>query len=201
MAIERKGEQSVRNASKDGTFALLKVSVLTCALLLPTLGESQQSQPPSNGTAQSALPSMPHMYWHFLVYQNHLDTVAAAQAAQGNDASFLRNHFQLKLGFSDAGFAPIRTSSARLTAEVQALDAEAAAIRAAGQSPTSTAQLKALAAAREADINAEVAFLQQTLSPAQVTAFEAFLTQLFSTKSIVQLRNPAAGQPTSTGVQ
>jgi hypothetical protein len=89
-------------------------------------------------------------------------------------------------------YAPVRTSSGRLTGEVKGLDAQAIAIRTAGASSSNQGQLKALTAQREADIAAEIFYLRQTLPPAKIKIFEAFLTQFFS---------PANGSlrpPTST---
>lgn len=183
--------------------ALLSAMLLTCTIAHQAVGQSTpaQQQQSSSGLSQPASLSLPHLYWHFLIYQNHLDREAAAQAAIGKDGSWLRNHFQQKLEYSDADFAAIRTSSARLTAEVNALNAQAAAIMAAGHSSTSIAQLKALTATREADINAEVAYLRQTLSPEKIAKFEALLVQLFSTKNVVLKPNPSSGQSTPTAVQ
>lgn len=163
---------------------LLGSILLACALLHPATGQSQQTQQ----------PSLAHLYWYFLSYQNHLDRVAAAQEAQGKDGTLLSGIMQVRLGFSDADFAYIRTSSVRLTAEVQALNVQAAAIQAGGATSTSQAQLSALTTQREADISAEISYLQQNLSSAKITTLENFLYQLFS------LPNPA-GQSSSTAVQ
>ena len=168
---------------------LLSILLLTCALMHSVVGQSQQS---SSGSSQPV--SLAHLYWHFLTYQNHLDTVAAAQAAQGINGTSLNGIMQARLGFPDADFAFVRTSSVRLTAEVQALNAQAAAVQAGGTTSTSQAQLSALTTQREADINAEISYLQQNLSPAEVTSLESFLYQLFS------LPNPA-GQSSSTAAQ
>ncbi|HLJ29311.1 MAG TPA: hypothetical protein VKY85_21570 [Candidatus Angelobacter sp.] len=73
-------------------------------------------------------PSVPHLYWHFLMYQNHLDRAAAAHEKQGKDGSWLRNHFQQRLGFTDEQFAPVRTAAQRLAPEITAIKAKAVAI-------------------------------------------------------------------------
>jgi hypothetical protein len=178
---------------------LLRAVLLTCALLHQAMGQSPQTQQTSNVSPQPV--SLAHLYWHFLVYQNYLDTKAAKQEAQGKDSSWLRNHLQARLGFSDADFAPIRTSSVRLTAEVKALDAQAAAIKAAGTLSASHTQLKALTAQREADINAEIAFLKLTLSPGKIAALETFLKQYFSPKNMVIPSSSTTGQPAPSAVQ
>jgi hypothetical protein len=142
-----------------------------------------------------------HLYWHFLVHQNQLDKKAAELEAQGKDGKWLRNHLQQNLGFSDAEFAQIRTSSVRLTAEVKNFDGQAAAIRAAGISPASREQLKDLTAQREAAIKTEITYLKQTLPPDKVAAFEVFLTQFFSPKNIVIKAPSSTGQSAPAAVQ
>jgi len=142
-----------------------------------------------------------HLYWHFLIYQNHLDASAVKEEAQGRDGIWLRNHHQVSLGFSDSDYAVIRTSSKRLTAEVETLDAQAAAIRAAGPTASSSAQLKALAAQREEFINAEITYLKQTLSPDKIQAFETYIKQFFSPKKIVIQPSPSIAQPAPATVQ
>jgi hypothetical protein len=144
---------------------------------------TQQTQP-RRGTAQLKPLSLSHLYWHFLVYQNHLDTKAAERNSQGQDGSVLRDFLQKKSGLSDADYAPVRASSVRLTAKVKHLDAQAKVIR-TSESPSKSDQLKALNDQRETAINSEIAFLKQNLSPDKIKAFEAFLTQFFSpTKSL-----------------
>ena len=183
------------------TFTVLIV-LLACASPNRIEGQVAPAQRPPVLTNRSLQPlSLPHLYWHFLVYQNHLDSKAAAITVEGQDGNGMRNLLQKKLGFSDADFAPIRTSSARLTAEVQALDAQAVAIRAAGPSSTSFDQLHALTGQRETEINAEISYLKQNLSPGKMHALEAFLTTFFSPNNAV-LRPTASVVPLGpAGVQ
>jgi hypothetical protein len=54
---------------------------------------------------------------------------------------------------------------------------------------------------REANINTEVTYLKQTLPPAKVKAFEAFLTQFFSPANASPRPPVAAGQQAPAGVQ
>ena len=162
---------------------------------------SAQQPQTSNGSSQPKPVPIEHLYWHFLVHQNHLEARAASEEAQGKDGKWLRNHHQASLGFSDADYAAIRTSSARLTAEVDALDKQAAAIIAVGPSASSSAQLKALAAQREADISAEITYLKQTLSPAKIQSLESYMRQFFSPKKIVIQTSPSTGQPAPATVQ
>jgi hypothetical protein len=174
--------------------------VLMCTWLHTAAAQSipAQQQAPS-GLFQPRPVSLAHLYWHFLVYQNHLDAMAADEEAHGKNGTWMRSHLQTRLGLSDAEFAHVRISSARLTAKVKDLDAQAAAIRAGGLTSTSYDQLKALTDQREAAIHAEIVFLKQTLSPAQIAALESFLTQFFSPKyASLQTSSqpaPAAVQP------
>jgi hypothetical protein len=173
-----------------------------CAQFRPVMGQTTPTQQqPSRKPLQVRPVSLAHLYWHFLVYQNHLDTKAAATTVGGRDGTGMRNLLQKQLGCSDADFAPIRTSSARLTAEVQALDAQAATIRAAGPSSTSFDQLHALTVQREADINAEISYLKQNLSPGRINALEAFLTKFFSPNNAVPLPPSSVGALGPAGVQ
>jgi hypothetical protein len=183
---------------------------MMCALSRPAMGQaapaqgqvaSAQPQQPSNGPFQIRPESLEHLYWHFLVFQNHLDTKAADLDTHGKDGSGLRNLLQKKTGLSDAEFAHIRTSSVRLTAKVKELDAQAVAIRASGHSSTSYNQLHALTIQRETNINAEIAYLKQNLPPDRIKAFEAFLTQFFSPNNAVHRPPSSTGQPAPAAVQ
>jgi hypothetical protein len=191
-----------RRLQFDSKAALLCAMLLALALPYPAVGQPTP-QPPHTSTGFSQPTPLPlaHLYWHFLVYQNAIDTNAAALEAQGQDGSSLRNHLQARMGFSDADFAPIRASSLRLSSELKALDGQASAIRASGISPANAVQLRALAAQREANINAEIASLRQALSQERITAFETFITQFFAPKSLtVQIASPS-GQATPAAVQ
>jgi hypothetical protein len=151
----------------------------------------------NTGTGPHQAP-LSHYYWHFLAHQNQLDAWAKTQAAKGHDGSALRNHLQKSIGLSDADYAPVRTSAVRLTTEVKALNAQAQAIRAAGPTAESYAQLKALTAQRESDIDSEVAYLKKSLSPNKRAKLEAFMVQFFSPPKLPptnQQTAPAAVQP------
>ncbi len=88
--------------------ALSALLLLMGVLANPATTKSQQlpGQPPAPGTFQPKPIPLPHLYWHFLVYQNHLDTTAAAHESQGKDGQWLRAYLQKKLAFSDSEFAP-----------------------------------------------------------------------------------------------
>jgi hypothetical protein len=134
------------------------------------------------------------------MYQNHLDTRAAANAALGQDSSGLRDHLKKGVGFSDAEFAPIHISAARLAGEISALDTRAAAIKSGQITAASYAQLAALTQQREADINAEIASVRQALPPDRVQRLESFLTTFFAPTNAVPHPGSAKPQVTSAGV-
>ena len=195
-----------RYSTNAKAWRLSPFKALAVALLLGSVGSLSTAMlaqsGPSQGVQQQPQPvSLPHLYWHFLVYQNHLDTVAAAQSAQGQDGSWLSGDLQRRMGFSDADFAPIRASSVRLSSELQALAAQATAIQTAGASSSNSAQLKALATQREADINAEISYLKQNVSPDKIKAFEAFLTQMFSPNNAIPRPSIPVGQQAPAAVQ
>ena len=166
-----------------------------------------QSMPPQmqqllkNRTSQVRPLSLPHLYWHFLVYVNHLDTKSLEVDAKGKNGQLMRNYLQKRLGFSDAEFAPIRTSSVRLTAEVKVLDMKAVAIHKAGASSSNLNQLKALTIQRESDTYSEISYLKQTLPPDKLKAFEAFLTQFFSPANASPRPPSTNGNQAPAGVQ
>jgi hypothetical protein len=117
---------------------------------------SSQTTPPLAPTIRQPRPvSLAHLYWHFLQYQDHLDTRAAAMVAQGHDAGNMRGYLQQRLNLTDSDYVAIRASKKRLVSEIQALDAQARQIVAGGPTPTTRSQLAALTVQREADINAE----------------------------------------------
>jgi hypothetical protein len=158
----------------------------------------------THGLAQSQkLPlSLAHLYWHFLMYQNHLDTKAAANAALGQDSGGLRNHLEQGVGFSDVEFAPIHVSAARLASEISALDARAAAIKSGQITPSTYVQLTALTQQREADVNAEIGVIRQALPPDRVQRLESFLTTFFApTNAVPHSGLSAKPQIASEGVR
>lgn len=165
--------------------AFLSIVSLLSTFQYPAMAQSAL-RPQQTHLRRAAQPvSLAHLYWHFLEYQNHLDTRAAAISAEGKNGSGMRHILQRNLGFSDANFASIRASSVRLTAKVKALDRRAAVIRAGDPSSSNLRQLKALTIERETDINVEISSLKQNLSPAKIAALEAFLTNFFSPNNAV----------------
>ena len=188
------GARMAANSPRISSLTLVTAVLLTIAL---------QDRGVAQTTAQQQLQlhpqvkplSLAHLYWHFLVFQNHLDTKASDLDAHGKDGSKMRGYLQHRLGLSDAQIVAVRVSSGRLTARVKALDAQAATIRAGGHTSTSYAQLSVLTVQREAAINAEISSLKQTLPPAKISALESFLTAFFSAS------NPAPPPGLSGGQQ
>lgn len=171
---------------KPSWFTRSKVRLIALLLAIvpvvaPCQVQSGRSQKPP---AKLRPVSLPHLYWHFLVFQNVLDSKAAELEAHGKDGRTLRNDLQMRMGFSDSDFAPVRASSVRLSSELKVLDAQAATVRAAGRSPANAAKLKALAAQREAYINAEISALKRALPPERIAVFEAFITRFFAPKPV-----------------
>jgi hypothetical protein len=178
-----------------------------CGLLHPAMGQAApaqgqvapaQPQQPPRGPSQIRPESLEHLYWHFLVLQNYLDTKSVELESNGKDGRGLRNNLQKQLGWSDADYALIRTSSVRLTAQLKDLDAQAAAIKSADMSSSSHEQLKALTVQRETSIHSEITFLRHNLSPDKIREFEFFLIQFFAPKP-VSPRPPLPAKPAVTG--
>jgi hypothetical protein len=182
---------------------LLVLMLAACMLSHSAMGQTTSAQqvPRPKVVLQRRPISLAHLYWHFLVYQNYLDTKAAELGAQGKDTSLMHNHLQKQLGFSDADYVPLRTASVRLAAKVKALDAQTAAVRAAGAYSSNQAQLQDLAVQREADINSEIIYLKDSLSPDKIKAFEAFVTQMFSPNNTVPRPAFADGKQVAAAVQ
>lgn len=202
-SADTKGNKTpMRSLRRNSIATFLLLALAMVWISTAALGHAQQSASPQT---PSSLPPQPvplaHLYWHFLIYQNYLDNLAATMTTQGQDGAWLRNDFQRRLGFSDADFAPIRASGVRLSSELHALDAQAAAIHARGVSASNSAQLQALVAQRETYISAEIATLKQALSPEKITTFETFITQFFAPKQIMIQIPTASGQATPSVVQ
>lgn len=172
---------------------LLGFMLVMCALSGPAVGQVTPApqHPLSRKPSQIRPVPVEHLYWYFLLFQNHIDTRAAELDAQGKNGTVVRNHLQRSLGWSDADFTPIHDASVRLAAKAKDLHAKNQAIIAAGKSSSSPNRLRALASQRDAALNAEVSYLRSTLPPDKVVAFEAFLARLFSQPTATPL--PASG--------
>lgn len=155
--------------------------------LAPT-ATAQQAQNQANTASQKPV-SLSHLYWHFLIHQNQLDEAAARLQAKGGNGNAVRNSLQNQLGFSDADYASIRTSSQRLASELKPLDERLHTLQ---QSPASGAQARNLIDQREALISNEVYNLSLELSPQNKAALEAFMDQFFAPKTVTARIQPPA---------
>ena|SRR5208337_563033 len=164
---------------KRSLFTFLCVLFLLCVSTLQAIGQSTWTQ--ANAPSQPKPVSLPHLYWHFLIHQNDLDNMATKLEAKGRDGNPLRNDLQTRLGFSDADFAPVRTSSQRLASEMSELNEQMKALQ---PSPSNAPQFKALLAQRESFINNEVYSLSLELSPQNKATLEKFMAQFFAPRQI-----------------
>ncbi len=184
-----------------GSITILSFMLLSCGLLYPAVSQTTQStQATTLRQARPHVIPIEHYYWHYLVHQYQLDQIAAAREAKGQDGKWLRNHLQTSLGFSDADYAAVRISSKRLATELNAINAQAATIRAAGPSSAGFEQLKSLTAQREVKLNAEVSYIRQTLPPAKPAAFEVFMVQFLSHTTAGSPPSLATGKTAPTAV-
>jgi hypothetical protein len=171
---------------------MLFSAVLSACALLQAMGQSTPTQPVSGTPFQPKPVSIPHLYWHFLAYQQHLDEAAATREEQGKNGQPLRDSLQNELGFSSVDYAQIHASALRLTDKVKDVNGRAKAIvdaaknaRSAGLLSDSAAsadqeQLKSLAAERDAAIDAEITTINLHLSTEQQAALQSYLVKKFS---------------------
>ena len=156
---------------------------------------SRSQGAPSTPTDWGSIPdsykasraSLPHLYWHFLLYQNHLDSVAAKREKQGKDGGALRTHFQKKLGFTDGQFQIVRAAGLHLEASLKPIDETARAIakqdrdwrRVNGVSrsvpPPGHAQMQQLRKDHEAAIEAQVVDLNRALGSKSAAKLQSFI--------------------------
>lgn len=185
------------------------IAVSRCKSMLPQLlvllllvsasasSSGQQPQGKPNPSVQLTPISLPHLYWHFLMHQSVLDAAAARLDAQGKSGRALHNDLQNRLGFSDADFAPIRTSSQRLASELNSINAQ---LKALPRTAANVGQARALIAQRDAYIANEVHSLSQVLSPQNKAALEIFMTQFFAPKPLTLKVSPSTAQPAGNAV-
>lgn len=180
-------------------FAAMRRSVILAlclaGLMAPAVCQETATQQGTDAQAASHVKPipLPLLYSLFLGYQNHLDRVASAREKQGKDGTWLSDHFQRKLGFTDEQFALVRSTGLRLDSELQKEDAKAAAIikttRAAFPHATMSQpqtlppvppELIELQKERDQIIEKEVANLKKQLGPAASAELDSFLRQEFS---------------------
>lgn len=167
-----------------------RLSFTLLCLLFSLAASAQQTPRQTLRTSQLKPLPLPDLYRAFLLYQNFLDTRSAALISQEKNEIWLRNDLQNRLRFSDAEYAPIRTSSERLATEWKALDQQESAIR-KSWSASSSRELRAIAAQRKSDVENEIYALGHELSSQNKTALENFMTDFFAPKAIPDLRASA----------
>ena len=102
-----------------------RATVVTLLFLLQMAATSTSCQSVSESSQSQNVPKqapLPHLYWHLLMWQNHLDKSAAEHEQQGENGSWLRGHLQKQLGFTESEFAPIRESAQRLASTLADLE-------------------------------------------------------------------------------
>ena len=179
-------------------------AALLCVLVAaPTVAQTTFPLPPN---AQKVPTSLPHIYWHFLLYQNHLDQLALRREQQGKDGTALRNHFQQKLGFSNAQFAVVRTAAQRLQSELSSLDSQAQAIINAARAANPLQpgvpyiagpvppELKTLQQQHEDVIQSEVTNLKSSLGPDLAARLDAFLQTRAAPNGRAKVHYPTADE-------
>lgn len=158
------------------------VALVLALCALPLQLAAQAAQNPTGTSSQLKPLSVPHLYWHFLIHQSELDAYAAKLTAEGYNGKALRDDMQIRLGFSDADYAPIRTSSQQLASELQPIEAQLQSLM---KSPFwSPSQVQPLIAQREADINNVVYNLSNKLSAKNKAALESFMRSFFAPKAV-----------------
>ena len=136
--------------------------------------------------------TLPHLYWHFLMYQKHLDHAAAEHAKKGKDGSWLSEHFQKELHFTDEQMAAVRGSSQHLDQALRGLGEQmrtvlttdralyAQHLISAGTPPPGRPQLLALKNQRETLIGDEVVRLNEALGADAAGRLKNFLEKDFA---------------------
>jgi hypothetical protein len=143
--------------------------------------------PPSPQQGVSTEVSLPHLYWHLLMWQNHLDQAAADHEKAGKNGTWLRTHLETELGFNDVEFASVRRSAQYLQGKLAAIDAQAHAIMRQRQSLLFKSEsdlppdprLKDLTRQREDTINNEIVQMNTALGPVDSKRLKDFVEQVF----------------------
>jgi hypothetical protein len=147
-----------------------------------------------------------HIYMNFLLFQNHLDKVAAAREAQGK-SGWMRDYFQKQLGFTDSQFSAIRAAAGRLDPDLEQIRSRikeiakacrtaVASAKLSGSSPPSIPELEDLKLQRETAIQNEVDEMNQELGPdASAKLQQYLLVALGRTAPSTSVVVPITSQP------
>jgi hypothetical protein len=172
--------------------------VVGCLLVPVALGQISQDTWSAPGAARTMQVPLPHLYWHFLILQNHLDREAAAKEHGGQDGSALHAYYQKRIGFSDSQFAQIREAGLRLEPQLKAIDAEVRTViendrahhprvlSSPADLPAALPELAQLQQKREQVIAQEVDSLKLALGSRQTAKLEMFLSHEFASKVTAQ---------------
>jgi hypothetical protein len=167
-------------------FAVVLVATVTLLCTTWSLGQASSAH-----VVRTMPVPLSHLYWHFLLLQNHLDRVAAVHEQKGEDGSGLRNYYQNLLGFTDAQFTPVRQVAQRLEPALKAIDEEVKAVIDADHArhsrvlaspsdlPPVPAELVQLQNKHEATVEQEVKNLKAALGAEETAKLETFLRQEF----------------------
>jgi hypothetical protein len=199
--VPRGGVGAARGSGLPGQLARLAgVIALLCLLASPlAFGQANAALPQ---TGQNARAPLSHLYWHFLLYQAHLDKAAAAREQQGRDGSWLRNHYQQRLGFTDSEYALVRESAVQLESDLKRIDAEVQAVIEADRAqhsrvlgspndlPPVPQRLLELRDERERMIQRDVDSLKGVLGPKLAAKLDSFLESEFAPNVTVQHVGP-----------
>jgi len=130
-----------------------------------------------------------HLYWHFLVYQKHLDDVSESRNKQGKDGRNMHSYLSRKIGISQYNYEPVHSSAIRLTQRLKDLNDSSNAViirvRTAKHSNTPVAsedleKLHIVYLKREEIINEEINGLKKSLSSGDFAALQNYILNSFS---------------------
>jgi oligoendopeptidase F len=177
-----------------------------------TMGQDLSPQVARHSEVYQSKPvPLPHLYWHFLIYQHQLDQLAIEHEKHGKDGGWLHSYLQNKLSITDDEFQPIRESADRLDSAIASLNtkakADVAAYNAARSKEGTSSpdahhyrhKLKELTAQREAAINKEIDTLNTTLSPEAAQKLQNYIQNTFSKNVSIAHVNAAQGEGLSFG--
>jgi hypothetical protein len=162
----------------------------------------------SNVAGPAGTVPLSHLYWHFLVYQNHLDQTAAQMEKEGKSGTLVRSFIQTKLNMSDTRFEPIHRASDRLSASLADLNGRAQHLRSlyiqskppldgilSPEQQNLHDQLKKLNVEREELLTEQMNALENELTVDDRTAFREFLTKQIAPGVRVVTPSRPTGQP------
>ena len=197
--------------SRVSTIAAIAFVFALGTVIAPVaLAESGAAESTPHSASQLTPQRAPlhHLYWHLLLYQNHLDRKAAVLDQQGRpkDANFLRSHLQNDLHFTNAQFAVFRQAGLQLEEDLAAIQARVRPIvyddrqwiklhgRSAGP-PPGHAQVHQLQQERETVIRNAVARLNQDLDPAAASHLQTYVETEWASHVTIHKVHPHSHDP------